>query len=99
MVGGILNTDTSVIQEHMAMQASKNLDHPKRRGVELTDKAKAKTAYRLQNRKDSFFHLQNNIVWKELEKSEIRQRFWGERRREEDERLREEQWRNMTEEE
>ena len=64
-----MNTDPAKISEHIAMQNSKVLDYT---GNDPNERQRRmKTAWRLQNRKDSFYFLQNTIVKNQMEKHEI----------------------------
>ena len=72
VVGGILNTDPHAITEHMAMQANSRLD---RIDGSVTERGKKRFINKLNSRKDSFFHLQNNIVKKSGERDEIKRAF------------------------
>jgi len=97
VVGGIFNTDPSEIHEHMHVQASKQLDNL----TLFSDRGKQKYAERLYSRKDSFFHLQNNIAKKDMEKKQLRATYYGqvarERQREANRLSREEVWRKELE--
>jgi len=67
----------------------------------FSDKAKQKYAERLYNRKDSFFHLQNNIAKKDMEKKQLRATYYGqvarERQREASRMSQEEMWKKEIE--
>ncbi len=77
VVGGILNTDPSKIQEHMAAQSQKTLD---RMGLDgATDKARQRAVTQVHRRKDSFFHLHNSIARKATEKKQLQTRIRAER--------------------
>ena len=97
VVGGIFNTDPSEIHEHMHVQASKQLDNL----TLFSDKAKQKYAERLYSRKDSFFHLQNNIAKKDMEKKQLKATYYGqvarERQREANRMTQEEVWKKELE--
>jgi len=69
VIQGIVNTDPAKISEHIAMQNSKVLDY---QGNDPNERQRRmKTAWRLQNRKDSFYFLHNTIIKNQQQKNEM----------------------------
>ena len=88
VVGGILNTDPSKIADHMATQTASRLDSMEG----LTEKQRKREAAKMQNRRDSFFFLQNSLIKKDSDKKDIKRTFYEKVMRE----RQGEEYRNLT---